>query len=155
MDYGHINSPRDNFDGIFDGPIVGNPEETVDDGNNTSENSQETNANIAGNRSLGNKAIRFNREDQSEPGANERNPFEVVEMSAPVDRAGLKAETTLEDASVYTGINDKISRAAIRAVEKEADKLRHGEISPAEFDDKRYAATKSYFKNTFGRDIAA
>ena len=66
MDYGHINSPRDNFDGIFDGPIVGNPEETVDAASSTSENSQETNIDIAGNRSLGNKAIRFNREDQGE-----------------------------------------------------------------------------------------
>lgn len=151
MDYGHINSPRDNFDRIFDGPIVGNPEETVDDGNNTSENSQETNANIAGNRSLGNKAIRFNREGQNEPDAHERNPFEVVEMSAPVDRAGLEAGTTLEDASVYTGINDKISRAAIRAVEKEADKLLHGNESPADFVTIQQEAREAYQNNTFGR----
>lgn len=81
------------------------------------------------------------------PNADPIKTPEVTSDGTPADiAAGLKA---------FRVENDHISSKALAVTENTIERFEKGEITPAELDNKRWELTKTYLKESYGRDLEA
>lgn len=82
-----------------------------------------------------------------------KSPFEIVSEKQPTPVSESPADNVVDFNLLKVGRNDHLTSVARKALSKGVKQFEHGEISPANLVDLRWAASKAYLKNSYDRKI--